>query len=602
MIRVFSILILMALFVSCIDSDNPDVFKTFEDETVTSFLEKNPDTYSEFFRFLKEADLNDLLSAYGTYTCFAPTNDAFQKYYAEKETSFDAMSEEDKIELAYNHILNKIYNSQDFPSGPIPDATLGERFLSFSFAPGAEGMTVVVNDKSRITAIDQKMHNGVIHTIDAVLQPSKTALPEVIDGDDDKRYSLFAEALYLTGLHDSLRLVQDYSYVQVPQYYSTYYNEVWATPAFKKYGYTAFVESDSLYRAKGISSIEDMKRYAAKIYDVMYPADVAISDPTNRRNSLNRFIAYHLVARAQSENEFFASTIVRYFIPGTVLYEYIETMNNTLIEGCNQGGAGLVFNKRANGSAIRIISPNHEAVNGVFHEIDDILVYDSGMETDVLNKRLRMDAATMLPELNTNKMRFAVEALLLLPKGYLSNIDYADNSEIFYKVYAGYANTGGDEVLLGGKYDFTLRIPPVPPGTYEIRIRYHASDPVQRGVAQVYFDGVPCGIPLDMRITASNPKIGYIADSETDDNGVENDKMMRNRGYMKDINTSYLYNFTAIARGDSPAMRRILTTKTFHTTAPHFLRIKCVEERSANFQVDYLEFVPTHVIATEGRD
>jgi hypothetical protein len=43
-------------------------------------------------------------------------------------------------------------------------------------------------------------------------------------------------------------------------------------------------------------------------------------------------------------------------------------------------------------------------------------------------------------------------------------------------------------------------------------------------------------------------------------------------------------------------------TKTFDKTEPHYLRIKVVEERVAAFQVDYLEFVPTHFLENEGRD
>jgi hypothetical protein len=159
----------------------------------------------------------------------------------------------------------------------------------------------------------------------------------------------------------------------------------------------------------------------------------------------------------------------------------------------------------------------------------------------------------------------------------------------------------GTELLLGGKYDFTYRIPAVPPATYEIRFGYTATG--GRGVAQLYFDGVPTGIPLDMRIEADNPKVGWVADANTDDNGIENDKMMRNRGYMKGTSVSYVYNGSDIERREKSCLRMIIATITFDDYRPHTLRAKSVEERTdREFQIDYLDFVPTSYLEKEGRD
>jgi hypothetical protein len=419
---------------------------------------------------------------------------------------------------------------------------------------------------------------------------------------------LFSEALYLTKLADSLRLVKDYDYVQhrVNTRLSTAdLGSNWITPPFLKFGYTVFVESDSLYQVNGISNIDDLKKYAAGVYDKMYPGDKNITDVTDRKNSLNRFISYHIMDRMQAENDFFPPTIVRYFIPGLEMREYMEMMcPNTLLEVSKSPKGALLINKHKNGDAIRIITPNIATENGLVHEIDKILVYDETVENDVLNKIMRMDAGSMLPELATNKIRQMDYCMFLLPQGYVRNLIFSEETEVFYKINSAWANIGGDEIILGGKYDFTLRIPPIPAGTYEIRFRYNSTGvgSQQRSVAQLYLDGKICGIPLDLRIDASEPKIGWIADSNTDDQGLENDKMMRNRGYMKDINTTLIGSFSTIARNSSGSIRKILVTKTFTKTEPHFLRVKSVEERIAEFQLDYLEFIPIYLIATEGKD
>jgi hypothetical protein len=284
-------------------------------------------------------------------------------------------------------------------------------------------------------------------------------------------------------------------------------------------------------------------------------------------------------------------------IPRSVLYDYIETMcPNTLLEV----QTGNIFNKRKDDTAIRLLKVNHKAENGYFHEIDRIMVYDKGMENDVLNKRIRFEVESLLPELSTNKIRFSPKEIQI-PPGYTRNVTYTETTECIYKLNAAYRNHLGTELLLGGKYDFTYRIPALPPATYEIRFGYVATG--GRGVAQLYFDGVPTGIPLDMRIEADNPKIGWVDDSRTDDNGIENDKMMRNRGYMKGTNVSYVYNASNIERKEKSCLRMIIATITFDDYRPHTLRAKSVEERrDREFQIDFLDFVPTSYLEKEGRD
>ena len=89
----------------------------------------------------------------------------------------------------------------------------------------------------------------------------------------------------------------------------------------------------------------------------------------------------------------------------------------------------------------------------------------------------------------------------------------------------------GDEFIANGQYDFEYRLPPVPKGAYELRIGYSATTP--RSITQFYVNGQICGIPVDLRIPADDARIGWIADSLTNDGGLENDKTMRNHGYMK---------------------------------------------------------------------
>jgi uncharacterized surface protein with fasciclin (FAS1) repeats len=599
---------LMSLFWITCNENVGDDYVTFREDTVFSFLESEPELYSDFVEMLKISDVSDLLSAYGTYTCFAPTNDAMKAYYEQNGTSLQEMSTEDIRELVFNHVIAQEILSLDFPQGTISAANLSERFLTVSYTVENEQTAIYINKSARIAILDQKVHNGVVHTVDNVILLSNDLLAGVISLDP--RLSLFSEALHLTRMSDSMYLIKEEGYKErrVTTVVDTGdLGHNWITPPFLKYGYTAFVESDSLYAENGIFNIEDLKKYAAEVYDKMYPEDKNVTDVTDRRNSLNRFVSYHLMDRMQSANEFIPPSMTRCYIPRTILYEYMESMcPNTLImvqNGVVGAESGKIyFNRRKSGWGIQILDSNTESLNGVYHEIDQIMVYDETMETDVLNRKIRIDAGSIFPEIATNKLRLTTYCMYYMPVEYLKkNLTCADGTETFYKVNAAWQNIGNDEFIIGNKYDFIMRIPPIPAGTYEVRFRYNEAGE-QRGVAQVYFDGEPCGIPMDLRIAANNPKIGYIADSQTDDNGVENDKMMRNRGWMKDINSAYIGNYGSIARNAASCIRKILVTKTFDKTESHYLRIKVVEERIAAFQLDYLEFVPTYFLENEGRD
>jgi hypothetical protein len=109
------------------------------------------------------------------------------------------------------------------------------------------------------------------------------------------------------------------------------------------------------------------------------------------------------------------------------------------------------------------------------------------------------------------------------------------------------------------------------------------------------------GIPLDLRLLGSNALIDWVQDSQTDDNGVANDKQMKNRGYLKGPTTFRAYSETSIARDDASVLRKVITTK-YLSEGEHWIRFKNVNETddgSAQFMHDYIEIVPMSFIRDE---
>ncbi len=76
------LILLMALAYCCLLSCNKTVYResTTDEVNIAGYFDKHTETYSLFVNMLTRAKAYGFLSAYGTYTVFAPTNDAVNSW------------------------------------------------------------------------------------------------------------------------------------------------------------------------------------------------------------------------------------------------------------------------------------------------------------------------------------------------------------------------------------------------------------------------------------------------------------------------------------------------------------------------------------------
>jgi uncharacterized surface protein with fasciclin (FAS1) repeats len=632
-----SLLLTVVSFHSCSDITDGDNLTTFQEDLVTSFLEKNPEEYSEFLELMYATGVAELLNAYGYYTCFVPNNAAMREYYTRQGVASPAeVPELEKREFVYDHIVSAkkwedVYTSSRFPQARLEIPSMNNRFITIRSSVDSirDRVEIYVNENSPIIIMDQEVHNGVIHTISKVLTSAKIQLPGVIEADE--RFSWFSLALKQTRLenelmamnndvYDSIRKIVDPDGTGIISKAGSQNGTRYATPQFCHIEYTALIESDETYQ-KGLSALgfeptyEGLKQYAASVYERLYPNDKDVADITDRRNSFNRFIAYHLLDRSVLRKEFLANRSVFYteaYI-ASAWCEHIETMcPNSLVEikpvSINQRDVP-VFNRFVGKKGVSIVAEycDKRAENGVYHEIDGILTLD-GLNDELQTKRIRFDATTLLSEMTTNKLRGNYDKSgagygYIIPQSYFKHLTYTPETQMQYWGINGHTtDMESDELLFFGKYDFSLRLPPIPAGTYEVRFGYTANS--KRGVAQIFFDGKPCGIPLDMTKGATHADIGWKADDDLkmEDAIIENDKMMHNRGFMKGPGAASVNGATPL-RDYNGSLRYIIFKGSFSETQAHILRVKSVEDRlDREFMVDYIEFAPRSIWENEGRD
>lgn len=586
--------------VGCDDEVKGDSYYTFTGSTVASYCASS-ESFSVFSELLNDTGLESLLSTYGHYTCFLPDDDAFDRYFASIGRQYADLSDDEKREIVYNHVIKSAatdYLSEHFEEGSLPESNMNDKYVTISYKSdgSGKGLIINVNKSSTIVEKDIEVHNGVIHIIDNVLTSSEEFLLNVLE--ESGEFAIFAEALRLTHLNDSTERIIDENYVcPYPSGEVRKGEMIFKIPVTKRYGYTLFAEPDEVMRHAGINSIQDLVAYAGKYY-----GNEDASDYTSRKNALNKFVAYHLLDRQMSTNSFLyngACTSANFMSERKEYYETMLTFRLMEIK------AGNKINTRRDGNFVGIDESrsNLSAVNGFVHTLTSMLVYDEDVMTnDVLNKRIRFDFFNVPPELTNNNIRWQLSGMTDASGYVITNdfckkhLSFSEETEITMWASDSWTNFEADELKLNGWYDFTLRMLPVPPGSYEIRMGYRQES--WRGIAQLFVDNEIQGIPRDLHIAGSDPQVGWIPDTGTSSDA-ENDKAMHNRGYMKAPASIWTLQGQTTLREKETCLRIVIGQFNFQEYGAHYLRGKNVYAPDQEFHGDYIEIIPTSLLDTE---
>lgn len=192
-------------FTSCEDEEmTPDSMEMEKDNIVKTAQE------TESLSILVEAltmfpDLVDALSAEGTYTVFAPTNDAFAALLnVAGQTSLEDVPESvvERI-LKYHVISGAALKSTDLKDGQIASTILSEDDV---IEVGIDGNAVQINSANVSTA-NVEASNGIVHVVDAVLVPAleMSIVNTIVEpAYFNKNFSILTEAVITADLVGSL--------------------------------------------------------------------------------------------------------------------------------------------------------------------------------------------------------------------------------------------------------------------------------------------------------------------------------------------------------------------------------------------------------------
>lgn len=542
---------------------------------------------------------------------------------------------------------------------------LNDRLLTCAFVTEDEGESYyVINGESRVLTTDTEVSNAMIHEVGTVIAPSSESLPDMIALATNMKVMtyLLQQTTWADSLLDERDLAyeeepRDETFDQVGVVGGPF-----NIPQRRYLGFTAFVEPDEVFASEwgihlsldaegNVTNWDEVMNIVRQRCQAVYGQEDS-DDLTSPDNAVNRFVAYHLLPGKMAYDRFvnhYNEFNYRYgdtrnpqtIQMSTNVWDYYTTMgqHRGLVKITQVGDAGFeqdlehriyinrisIYDNSRHGDyrelGVRdagiLISPDNgefdnNAQNGFYYPINTIMLYTDETRSNLAGERMRIDLCTMLPEVASNNTRGG--HYTYYPTGFFSNIINESNETNMLYLTHGWSGTAGtwndyqgDEWLFTGLYDFTLRLPPVPKdGTYELRMGV-AMNP-NRGMVQMYFGNdplrlSPVGLPYDQRqtVSESNPEIPWVADVEDDAVNAENDKNMRNLGYLKGPQYFTMTNGQADTPvrgrgGSAAAIRRIITVEQLSASETYYLRFKsALRKTDAQFFLDYFEIVPTSI-------
>lgn len=321
---VWSLLLILGLF-AC-EFEPPANVNVSDDVNITDYIKSKPEQFSSLERILEVSNTASYLNAYGTYTFFAPTNEAVDSFLAENSLSLNSLSQSEAADIVRFHLLSDTLSTASFTDGKLKVPTQFGKYL-VTGTEFIDGRAVYrVNRQATITETNVPVGNGVLHVIDNVLSPpSRTAAQELESNPD---YSIFTEALKETGWFETLNTEEE---------------NIW---------YTVLAESNAVLADAGFNSYAELRsRYSH------------LNDPSNMSDSLNLYIAYHVLTDIKFVADLLTSTAHATKAPDEVITIRLKGEEVLVNED-------MFFGVLEEGSPIIRSRSDISVTNGVVHSVD----------------------------------------------------------------------------------------------------------------------------------------------------------------------------------------------------------------------------------------
>lgn len=305
---IFGLLAFSFIVFSCDDNDDDGMMQS--DKNITTLVSENSNL-SLLRAAVVRAGLESTLSANGTMTVFAPTNEAFAAAGLGTEAAINALPVETLKSILMYHVFTQQYASANIPTGTteLTTASNSKAYVT------KNGSGVFVNGSAKVTTADVKASNGVVHVINKVLMPPSQNIVQMAQSNTNLSFLVAAVTRASQG------------------------NTNVAAALSANTAMTVFAPTNQAFINAGFTTT----------------ATIMAADP----NTLAGILTYHVIpARV------FSSDLSEGAMPTTVNGEKVTI---TLSGGAKVKG-------KSNATASNITMTDMLATNGVVHVIDQVLL------------------------------------------------------------------------------------------------------------------------------------------------------------------------------------------------------------------------------------
>lgn len=308
---------------------------TSEDPNILEYLQTDSlQRFTKLINIIRNTGYDAALNVYGTYTLFAPTNEAVDAYLQQiGAASLDKLSVDEQKNLLKFHLLEDDVNTSEFNDGKLSTVTMLGQFLVTGVSTKDGMSSFRVNRQADITQPNVVVGNGIIQVIDHVLTPTRYSLAKLVEQNTD--YSIFTEALKETGYYEVL------------------------DSAVNKDGsqrwLTLMAETDQALRDTGINSYAALKAKYSQT-----------GDPKRADDSLNLYVAYHILTDVKYLADIVMSGSHETLVPLEVITDKMDESKKVLINDDKYNTiSGEVHEK---GIELEQAGSDVSATNGVLHK------------------------------------------------------------------------------------------------------------------------------------------------------------------------------------------------------------------------------------------
>ena len=323
--------IILVILAGAVASCERDAFSYQEKTRVFQMMDmlRADTSLSMAVEALDKAKLSGTLNTYGPFTFFAPDNNAFRAYLKNVgKTSIADFTVEDLTILMTYHILGARLKSADFIPGPQLYSTGKGDFITLDISRGTK-TEALANGKARLYQTDIEYSNGIMHRMDAVLDPPILTIGEFLK--QNPQYSVMTAGLQRAGLMDTLSAMTNV--------------------AGERIRLTLFAETNEVLQAAGVTTFDNMP--LAELKDLM---------------------RYHMVPGSSFTSQYAG------FTPGVPAINVVERWDNTL---STLSPDSHIYYDLAGQKPINVTIDFRGAdilmKNGVLHNVDKHMVFSAAV-------------------------------------------------------------------------------------------------------------------------------------------------------------------------------------------------------------------------------